>query len=109
MTTTLKGMGASKGIVTGTAKVLFSADEIHRLEPGDILVTRMTTPDFVAGFNILGGIVTDQGGITCHAAIVSREYKLPCVVGTQNATTQIKDGDQVTITVETVKGVVTIN
>ena len=114
MTINLKGLGASKGTVTGPAKLILDASGIDRIEEGDILVTRMTTPDFVARFGILGGIVTDIGGVTCHAAIVSREFKLPCVVGVKDtdsslpATTVIKDGDIVTIDVQSIQGSVTV-
>ena len=115
MTIQLKGLGASKGTVTGPAKLILDASGIDRIEEGDILVTHMTTPDFVAGFGLLGGIVTDVGGVTCHAAIVSREFELPCVVGVKAiedaslpATTVIKDGDIVTIDVQSIQGSVTV-
>jgi pyruvate, water dikinase len=57
----------------------------------------MTTPDYLPAMYKAGAIVTDEGGVTCHAAIVSREFDIPCIVGTQNATSILKDGDQVTV------------
>ena len=72
--TTMKGLGANNGIVTGTARVIESFDEIDRLQEGDILVTKFTDTGWTPKFAILSGIVTEFGGILCHAAIVSREY-----------------------------------
>ena len=81
----------------GTAKVVLTIDEIDKIEDGDILVTTMTSPDFVIGMKKAGAIITDVGGILSHAAIVSRELKKPCIVGTQVATKVIRDGDVVEI------------
>ncbi|MFC1723487.1 PEP-utilizing enzyme [Nanoarchaeota archaeon] len=93
----LKGMPASRGSYKGTVKVLGSAAEISKVKEGDVLVTIMTTPDFVPAMKKAGAIVTDEGGVTCHAAIVSRELGIPCVIGTRNATSVLKDGDIVEI------------
>ncbi len=79
----------------GTAKVVLTIDEIDKVNEGDILVTTMTSPDFVIGMKKAGAIITDVGGILSHAAVVSREFKIPCIVGTQIATKVITDGDVV--------------
>lgn len=88
----ITGRTAQQGSVTGTAKIIYNIDELSKIENGDILVTKMTTPDFVVAMRKCSGIVTDEGGVTCHAAIVSRELGVPCVVGTKTATTRIQDG-----------------
>jgi phosphohistidine swiveling domain-containing protein len=93
----ISGMAASLGYAKGRAKVLKNADEGHKLEKGDILVTTMTTPDFLPYMSKASAIITDEGGITCHAAIVSREFGIPCIVGTNNATEILKDGDLVEV------------
>jgi len=77
----------------GTARIISSPKEGDKLKEGEILVTTMTTPDFVVLMKKAGAIITDVGGVTCHAAIVSREFGKPCIVGTNNATKFIKDGD----------------
>ena len=64
---------------------------------GDIIITPMTTPDMMLALNLASAIVTDEGGVTCHAAIISRELKKPCVIGTKIATKYIKDGDMVEV------------
>ncbi|MCD6227150.1 phosphoenolpyruvate synthase [Candidatus Micrarchaeota archaeon] len=93
----VKGLPASPGIAKGVVRYIPSKDDIGKVEKGDILVTKMTTPDFVPAMKKAVGIITDAGGATCHAAIVSRELGIPCVVGTQNATSVLKDGMFVTI------------
>ncbi|HEV2165819.1 MAG TPA: putative PEP-binding protein, partial [Thermoplasmata archaeon] len=93
----VRGFGASPGIVGGTARILRTAQEIGRIRPGEVLVTTMTTPDMVPAMAQAGAIVTDEGGMTCHAAIVSRELGVPCVVGTRHATTKIPEGSPVTV------------
>ncbi len=100
----LKGLGASPGIATGKVKVILSEKEISKVEEGDILVTTMTTPDMVPAMKRAAAIVTDEGGLTCHAAIVSRELGVPAVVGTREATKVLKDG--MIVTVDGEKGVV---
>lgn len=93
----VKGFGASPGIAGGTARLLLKAAEMDRLKAGEVLVTTMTTPDMVPAMAQAAAIVTDEGGMTCHAAIVSRELGVPCVVGTRTATKTIHEGDLVTV------------
>ncbi|MFC2058834.1 phosphoenolpyruvate synthase [Chloroflexota bacterium] len=93
----LSGSSASPGIGSGEVKILKDASEIGRVEKGDILAAEMTTPDFVPAMKRAAGIVTDRGGRTCHAAIVSRELGIPCVVGTGNASKVLKTGQVVTV------------
>ncbi|KND47450.1 MAG: pyruvate, water dikinase [Parcubacteria bacterium C7867-004] len=92
-TTELKGQIANKGNVQGRAKVIMNLDEFGKMEQGDVLVTTMTTPDFVLLMQRSCAIVTDIGGMLSHAAIVSREMKKPCIIGTKFATQVFKDGD----------------
>ncbi|MFH1749518.1 MAG: phosphoenolpyruvate synthase [bacterium] len=100
----LKGAAASVGIGFGKVVVIHGADEIDKIKDGDVLVTEMTTPDFVPAMKRATAIVTDKGGRTCHAAIVSRELGIPCVVGTDTATKDLKN-DQM-ISVDGAKGMV---
>ncbi len=93
----LKGLAASPGIAAGRARVLKGPEEISRVMSGDILVTAMTSPDYVPAMKKAAAIVTDEGGITSHAAIVSRELGVPCVVGTGTATKVISEGMEVTV------------
>jgi pyruvate, water dikinase len=93
----VKGLSASPGMGMGRVKIIRSSKEIKNMEKGDVLVTEMTTPDFVPGMKKAAAIVTDTGGMTSHAAIVSRELGVPCVVGTGNATAVLKDGMDVSV------------
>ena len=93
----LKGLGASPGHASGAVKIVLSMSHLDKVQKGDILVTKMTTPDFVPAMQRAAAIITDEGGITAHAAIVSREMGVPCVVGTEKATHILKDGDVVTV------------
>jgi len=88
----LSGMSASPGIGTGPVKILKSPKEIGKVERGDVLVAPMTSPDYVPAMKKSAAIITDEGGETSHAAIVSRELGIPCVVGTKEATKRLKDG-----------------
>lgn len=100
------GIVVSKGNgnVVGIAKIVLSTSEISKVKQGDILVAPMTAPDYVVGMKKAAAIVTDEGGMTSHAAIVSRELGVPCIVGTSIATKILKDGDRVEV--DTNKGVV---
>ncbi len=100
----IQGLPASPGIVAGSAKVILDVSGIHEFKKGQILVTEMTAPDWVPAMKKAKAIVTNSGGMTCHAAIVSREMGIPCIVGTKKATEVIADGQD--ITVDAVNGVV---
>jgi pyruvate,water dikinase len=93
----LSGSAASPGTGAGTVKIVRSLKDLEKIKTGDILVTKMTNPDMVVAMQRAAGIVTDEGGMTSHAAIVSREMGIPAVVGTENATTKLQDGDIVTV------------
>ncbi|MEM2955597.1 MAG: phosphoenolpyruvate synthase, partial [Nitrososphaerales archaeon] len=94
----LKGLPASPGFHIGQAKVAISPEEAAKLmKQGDILVTRMTNPDWAPYMRVAGAIVTDEGGMTCHAAIVSRELGIPCIVGSGNATKVLVTGNSYTV------------
>ena len=93
----IRGLGANNGIVTGVARVIDDFTGIDRLKEGDILVTRFTDTGWTPKFAILSGIVTEYGGILCHAAIVSREYGIPAVVCCRDAMRKIRDGQIITV------------
>jgi len=93
----VSGLGASPGQAAGSVRLVHKLDQLDKVEPGDIIVTEMTTPDMVPAMKRAAGIVTDQGGMTSHAAIVSRELGVPAVVGTDGATARLQDGEDVTI------------
>lgn len=93
----IKGIPASKGVAKGTARVLFSLNELNKLQKGDILVTKATSPDWTPVINVVSAVITDLGGSLCHAAIVCREYGIPAVVGTSIATKVIKSGQEVEV------------
>lgn len=94
---TIRGLGANNGVVTATARVIEDYKEIDRLEKNDILITKFTDTGWTPKFAILSGIVTEYGGILCHAAIVSREYGIPAIVCCHDAMKKIKDGSIITI------------
>lgn len=87
----LNGIGASPGVGTGHVKILKSPREIDKVKQGDVLVAKMTSPDYVPAMKRASAIITDEGGRTSHAAIVSRELGVPCVVGAGDATKKLKD------------------
>ena len=93
----VRGLGASPGIATGEVKIVLDIDELDKIEEGDVMVTTMTTPDMVPAMRRASGIVTDEGGVTCHASIISRELGIPCVVGTGDATKTLKENTGVTL------------
>ena len=93
----LRGMGVSPGQGSGRVKIMPDVKDISNFGKGAVLVTKMTTPDWVPAMRIASAIVTNLGGKTCHAAIVSRELGVPCIVGTENATEILTDGEMVTV------------
>ena len=100
----IKGVPAYAGQAAGRVKIINNVKELIKMKKGDILISRATSPDLLSAMKKAAAIVTDEGGITCHAAIVSRELKIPCVVGTKIATKIFKDGDKVKV--DAVKGIV---
>ena len=100
----VRGLGASPGVVSGRVRVMRSPAEGEALRRGEVLVAPMTSPDWVPVLRRAGALVTDGGGMTCHAAIVSRELGVPCIVGTGHATELLHDGQ--VVTVDGAKGVV---
>lgn len=100
----VRGLAASPGIGRGKVKKIKDVSEINLVKEGDILVTAMTNPDMVPAMRTAAAVVTDEGGRTCHAAIVSRELGIPCVVGSNNATSVLEEGQF--ITVDATRGVV---
>jgi pyruvate, water dikinase len=93
----LEGIPASPGIGSGKVRIVNSLEELHKIEEGDILVAKMTNPDYVAAMKKASAILTDEGGVTAHAAIVSRELGIPAVVGTKEATTKLQGGQEITV------------
>lgn len=93
----IRGLGASPGIASGLVKIIKDIDELDKVKEGDIMVTTMTTPDMVPAMRRASGIITDEGGVTCHASIISRELGIPCVVGTGSATSTLKENSGVTL------------
>jgi pyruvate,water dikinase len=93
----IKGQGAAPGIASGKVAIIRDAKDTGAVKEGDILVTRMTNPDMVPAMRKVAAIITDEGGMTCHAAIVSRELGTPAVVGTKTATQQLTNGQMVTV------------
>ncbi|KND47451.1 MAG: pyruvate, water dikinase [Parcubacteria bacterium C7867-004] len=100
----VKGQVAQKGMVTGRVRIVKNKMQMTNVTDGDILVSPMTTPDFLSAMHRAAAFVTDEGGIMCHAAIVARELKKPCVIGAKIATKVFKDGDMVEVDAE--KGIV---
>ena len=93
----VSGLGAAPGVGTGIVRLIASGKELDKVKQGDIMVTKMTMPDMVPGMRRAGAIVTDEGGMACHAAIVSRELGCPAVVGTKKATSVLKEGMEITV------------
>jgi pyruvate,water dikinase len=93
----LSGAAASPGVAHGPVKIVPDPSQIDKVLEGDVLVAEMTTPDFVPAMKRASAIVTDRGGRTAHAAIVSRELGIPCIVGSENATSILKDGQVITV------------
>lgn len=105
-TKTIQGNIANKGKVIGIVKIVLIKKEFKKFKDGDILVAKMTTPDYLPIMKMASAFITDEGGIMCHAAIVSREMKKPCIIGTKIATQVLKDGDKVEVDAD--KGIVKI-
>jgi len=103
-TVLLRGLGGAPGSAAGPVRILRTLKDADKLGDGDVLVTHMTSPDWTALMRRASAIVTDSGGMTCHAAIVSREMGIPCVVGTGEATRVLRDGE--VVTVDATRGVV---
>src|SRR3989344_3893939 len=93
----LSGLGASPGVSSGPVRIIKDMKDLDKIKKGDVLVTEMTNPDMVVAMQKSTGIITDEGGVTSHAAIVSREMGIPAVVGTNEATKILKDGEIVTV------------
>lgn len=93
----VEGLSASPGFASGTVKIVYGPQDFGRIKVGDVLVTEMTDPDMVPTMQRACAIVTESGGTTCHAAIVSREMGIPCIVGTQTATKVLKEGQIITV------------
>jgi phosphoenolpyruvate synthase/pyruvate phosphate dikinase len=93
----LKGQVAYKGTVTGTVKIVKNVRAMEHVKKDDILVSPMTTPDFLPAMKLAAAFVTDEGGMMCHGAIVAREMKKPCIIGTKFATQILHDGDLVEV------------
>lgn len=102
--TEVHGVVAQKGKATGIVRILYTPNDIYKVADGDILVTNMTVPAYVSAMHRAAAFVTNEGGITCHAAILAREMKKPCVIGTKIATHIFADGDMVEVDAE--KGIV---
>lgn len=100
----IKGFSAYKGIVKGTAIIVNSIEDLEKVKEDNILITHMTTTNFVPILSKVSAIVTDEGGITCHAAIISRELQIPCIIGTRLATKAFRTGDL--LEVDAYKGIV---
>ena len=93
----IKGNIAHRGLVRGVVKIVKRKDQIKFVKEGDVIVAPMTTPDYVSAMKLASAFVTDEGGIMCHAAIIARELKKPCIIGTKIATKVLKDGDLVEV------------
>ncbi len=105
-TNKVKGMCASPGKAVGIVKIIRKTHDMINMKQGDVLVASMTRPEMVPAMKKAAAIVTDEGGVTSHAAVVSREMGIPCVIGTKNATKVLKDGDKVEV--DATKGTVRI-
>lgn len=93
----IKGTTAMPGKVQGKVKIIFNSTQVDKINKGDVIVTPMTTPDFISAMKKAVAIITDEGGITCHAAIIARELKKPCIISTKIATKFFHDGDLVEV------------
>lgn len=99
--TEIKGTPTNKGIVSGKVKIVIDNNDVKKVKQGEILVSSMTKPVFLLAMKKVSAIVTDEGGALCHAAVISRELNLPCIVGTKIATQVLKDGDYIEVNANT--------
>lgn len=104
VTDKFRGIPVSRGIVKGKVIIIMHSDSINKMKDGHVLVCPMTNPDYMPVIGKAKAIITDDGGVLCHAAIISREFKIPCIVGTRVATKVLKDGDLVEVDAD--KGIV---
>lgn len=102
----IRGMAAQRGIAQGRVVIVRTVADVDKVKSGDVMVARMTFPAYIMGMKKAVAFVTDEGGLTCHAAIVAREMRKPCIIGTKNATKVLKDGDLVEVDAD--RGVVRI-
>ncbi len=102
----IRGTIAFKGKTSGKARIILSKNDLHNIKKGDVLIARTTMPDYTPAMQIASAIVTDEGGLLSHAAIISREVKKPCIVGCKNATKILKTGDLIEVDAD--KGIVKI-
>ena len=93
----VKGISVSSGKVKGKAKIILNSKDLPKVAKGDIIICPMTRPDFLIAMEKAAAFVTDEGGLLCHAAIIAREMKKPCIIGTKNATKAFDDGDLVEV------------
>lgn len=99
----LTGMVAYPGKLTGVVRIIRGVNDLTQMRTGEILVARMTTPDILPAVRKAAAIITDEGGLTCHAAILARELKIPCIVGTKTATQTLRTGERVELDANTGK------
>lgn len=104
----ITGMVAQRGCCEGFAAIVKNRQDLEKVNKDSVIISPMTTPEMIIGIIKAKGIVTDEGGIACHAAQISREFKIPCIIGTQKATKIIKDGDYIELCANGVTGNVTI-
>lgn len=93
----IKGQVAFSGTAKGKIKIIYNQKDLDKIEKGDILITTMTNANYIQAIKKCSAFITDEGGITCHAAIISRELGIPCIIGTRIATKVLKDGDLVEV------------
>lgn len=106
--TKIEGIVASRGKTKGLAKIVLVNEDIYKVNKGDIIIATMTTPNFIPAIEKCSAIVTNEGGMLCHAAIVSREFGIPCIIGTKKATKILNDGDLIGVDATGKTGIVNI-
>jgi len=93
----LKGNIGNKGIAKGPVRKIFEEEDLAKVNAGDIIVLEQSTAAIIKVINKIAAVITDHGGLTTHAALLSREHNIPCIVGTQNATKMLKEGQEVLV------------